>query len=262
MWRGPVTAGGSVLTHPSGVRHHSFFHGAEGQRLFTVLYEPAGRARLGVVACPAWGADGSKMLVWSHQLAHDLAALGILTAVFNWPGTEDSEGDLDSVDLDTLVQSATDTITACAQRADVPAWGLLGLRFGAGPAAVAAAGTNASHLVLVQPVLDPAAHFVEIERSSRRAQLRSATPEHWAFGHPHPAGLRERGHATTITNALRAFAGRGAVIQYRRPAGISAPAPFRDVRVWGDWRRPPRVDHGPLRVATRRWIRRSLGGRA
>jgi hypothetical protein len=200
------------------------------------------------------------MLGWSHQLAHDLATDGVLSVVFHWPGTEDSEGDLDTVDLDRLVQSALDAIDACTARIDVPAWGLLGLRFGATPAALAAVEANATHLVLVQPVLDPGAHFAEVERASRRAQLGGPADEHWAFGQPHPASLREPRHAAAVANSLAGFDGRGAIVQYRRPPVVPAPPRFRSVRVWGDWRRPPRVDHGPLRVATRRWVRRSLGG--
>lgn len=48
------------------------------------------------------------MLEWCHRFAHDLAVAGIGTVVPDWPGTGDSEGNVNEVTLDRLVQAGLD----------------------------------------------------------------------------------------------------------------------------------------------------------
>jgi hypothetical protein len=195
---------------------------------------------------------------WCHRFAHGLAASGVAAVIPHWPGTEDSDGNPNEITLDRLVEAGVDTTTAAAARGAVPAWGVAGIGVGASVAALVAPKLEASRLVLVQPVLDLVAYFAERERVGRRAQLGRETTPDWSFGHPHPPGLRRDQDTARVLDALRSFSGKGMVVQYRRPSPARPPDGFRVVNVWGDYRNPPRVDHGPLRIETTRVLLRSL----
>jgi hypothetical protein len=253
-----ASTGGRAVVHPSGVEHHLFFLPSGGERVCAALYAPPSRARLGVLLCQTWGMGARTMLEWSHRFAHRLATCGIATMLPHWPGTEDSDGDPNEVTLDRLVEAGTDSILAASERCDVPSWGLAGYGMGAAAAALIAHEVRASRLALIQPQLDLVAAFAEAERSARRAQLGNAVFPDWVFGHPHPPGLRRPEDVARIRGAIESYSGKGAVVRYRRPVdGIDVPG-FRVVTVWGDSRRPPRLDHGPLAVAATRWLRRSV----
>jgi hypothetical protein len=252
-----TTTGGAVVRHPSGVEHHSFFLPSGRDRVYATLYAPPSAPRFGVLLCPTWGIDARMMLEWTHRLAHRLATSGIATVVPCWPGTEESEGAMDDVTLDRLVEAGVDVAAAAEDRRGVPAWGVAGLGVGAAAASLIAPKIDATRIALIQPSLDLIATFAEAERASRRGRLDNDPLAAWSFGYPTPPGLRRHDDTERIRGALAAFGGSGAVVRYRRPdQGVDVPG-FRTVVVWGDWRRPARLDHGPLAVATTRWLRRS-----
>jgi hypothetical protein len=253
-----MSTGGAVARHPSGVEHHSFFLPSGGERVYAALYAPPSPPRLGVLLCPTWGTQGRMMLDWSHRLAHRLAASGIATVLPYWPGTEDSDGDPNGVTIDRLIEAGVDAAGAANARCAAPAWGVAGLGVGAAAAALIAPEIDASRLALMQPSLDLAAAFAEEERAGRRGRLDNEPFANWSFGLPNPPGLRRGEDTERVRAALVAFEGSGAVVRYRRPEQqIDVPG-FRSIVVWGNWRRPARLDHGPLAVATTRWLRRSL----
>lgn len=247
--------------HASGVHHACFFFDSRGERLYASLYTPpAGRpVRLGVLLCQSWGMDGRYWIEWINRVAHDLAVHGAAAVVPHWPGTLDSEGDPHAASWDRLVEAGIDTVQAVADRTAVPGWGVLGVRIGAPAAVLLTPALQASHLVLVQPDLDPAHYFERLERGARRGTFMGPSgPPGWAYSHPNPPGLRDPAGAGRVQAALDAFAGEGAVVRYRRPKdGVTLPG-FRTVTTWGDSRRPPRVDQSPLRLAAVRWMRAAL----
>ena len=200
------------------------------------------------------------LLQWYHRLAHDLASAGIATMVPQWPGTEDSGGDPLTVTLDRLVAAVVDARSVLADRSGTDRVGLIGVRVGAAVASLGAPTLGASRLALAQPVFDVGAHFEHEEASWRRVQPGATLPPEWAWGYPQPTGLRQPGAASRVRASLDAYSGQGAIVQYRTPHPEPVPRAFRALTVWGDWRRPARVDHGPLRVATTRWLTRSLQG--
>jgi hypothetical protein len=213
-----------------------------------------------VLVCPTWGIGAVRLFEWCHRFAHELAQSGIATVVPHWPGTQDSEGDPNDITLDRLVDAGVDAAAAAQTRCTVPAWGIVGIGVGASAAALVSPTLEASRLALVQPALDLVGHFAESERRGRRAQLGSPTTPEWAFGHPHPPGLRRDEDTARVRDAIESFSGKGAVVRYRRPRPQPAPAGFRTITVWGDYLTPPRVDDGPLRIATTRWLLRSVRG--
>jgi hypothetical protein len=255
-----LTAGEpSTVIHGTNVRHECFFFSSGDERLYGSLYSPVTRRiRLGMVVCQTWGMDGMLLYEWCHRLARDLAAAGVATIIPHWPGTLDSEGDPHGLTLDRLLEVGVDSATAAAQRCEVPAWGVLGIGFGAAVAAMVAPPVAASRLVLVQPALNPAAYFDSSERRSRRASLGAAPSAGWAFGHPIPVGLRVPEATGRIEAALHSFTGKGAVVRYRTPEGGPVPAGFDTVTARGGWNRPRHDARSQLRRTVTRWITRSL----
>ena len=251
----------NAVEHRSGVRHAAIFFPSGPDRLYAALYSPKASCRFAVVICPSWGAETMALLQWYHRLAHDLARAGIASMVPHWPGTEDSEGDASAATFDRLVASVVDARSILADRSGSDRVGLVGVRVGAAVAALAAPVVGASRLVLTQPVFDVGAHFEREEASWRRVRPGATLPPEWAYGYPHPSGLRQPGAASRVRASLDAYAGKGAIVQYRRPEPEVAPGAFRTLTVWGDWGRPARVDHGPLRVTTTRWLTHSLRGK-
>jgi hypothetical protein len=248
----------SSIEHLSGVRHSSFFFPSGPSRLYASLYSPAASCRFTVVVCPTWGFENLRLLQWYHRLAHDLATSGIATLVPHWPGNEDSQGDPLAITLDRLVAAVADARGLLADWCGTERVGLVGVRVGAAVAALAAPMVRAQTLALAQPVFNIGAHFEQQEALWRRAQLGAEIPSEWAFGYPQPAGLRRPSDASRVLEALAAYPGKGAVIHYRRPTPEPVSRPLRSLTVWGSWRLPARVDHGPLRTTTERWLKRSI----
>jgi hypothetical protein len=250
------------IEHPSGVRHHGEFVVSAGERLYTTTYLPTTAPKLGVVFCPSWGIEAGRQMGWTQRFAHDLAARGAATALVQWPGTEDSEGDATAVTLDRLVEAGVDTANAVRSRCSPPRWCVVGTRIGGAPAALVAAAMGASHLVLVQPELDLAAHFAELDRQSRRGRLGAELPADWAFGHPSPPGLRREEDRGRVVDAVQSFGRRAAVVHYRRTDIPHLPSGVRHTRVWGQWTDNPNVEHLSLRAGAMKTVLRSTRGRA
>jgi hypothetical protein len=253
-----TSTGGAAAKHPSGVEHQSFFLASGGERVYAALYTPPVPARFGVLLCQTWGMDARWILDWSHRFAHRLAASGIATILPHWPGTEESDGEVDDLTLDRLVEAGVDAVAAANARCAVPAWGVAGIQTGAAMGALIAPRVGAIRLALIQPALDLVAAFAEAERVGRRARLGNPLMADWSFGQPHAPGLQRPEDTERIRRALLEFTGKGAVVRYRRPVDPVAVPGFRSVVAWGDWRRPARRDHGPLAVAATRWLQRSL----
>lgn len=133
-------------------------------------------------------------------------------------------------------------------------WSLAGIRFGAAVATLAAGALSSPALVLVEPTLDPATYFAEIERTGRQVRMGAPVPEGWAFAHPLPDGIRDQQSGATVASALRAFAGCAVVIRHQKPAR-PAPGGTAVRTVPGSWQRGPFADHQPLLVTARRWLR-------
>jgi len=247
-----------AVEHRSGVRHAGIFFQSGPDRVYGAFYAPPARCRFAVVVCTGWGAETMAMLHWYHRLAHDLARSGIATLVPHWPGTQDSEGDVLTITLDRLVDTVADAQPVLADLAGTDRLGLVGTRVGAAVAASAAPIVGASRLVLTQPVFDIRANFDQEASSYRRMRMGAAVQPDWAWGFPLPPGLAQPDVEARIRSSLEAFSGRGAIVRYRTPEPAPAPPALRTIVVWGDWRRPARRDHGPLRLATVRWLARSL----
>jgi hypothetical protein len=170
--------------------------------VYVTVYSPSdGPATSGMLICPTWGPEGRRLGEWGHHLAHAAASAGAAAVLPHWPGTQESDGAIDTVTLDRLVEAGRDSIAAVAAGTGGLRWGLVGPRIGAAVAALLAPEVDAPWLLLAQPALDPAEYFDTIERAVRRAALGVAGPEGWAAGGLLPAGLRRPEDAPRIAAA-------------------------------------------------------------
>ena len=166
-----------------------FFDGPSG-RLFAVFHRPyrgnqgqdankeQGEAGFqpcstGIVFCSAFAEEK----LWSHRVfvnfARFLAAKGIAVLRFDYMGTGDSEGDSEDATLETHLTDIGAAVEELKKRARVRAVGLLGLRFGATLALLAAQRhlADAAFLVLWEPILKGGEYLQRCLRSHLATQM-------------------------------------------------------------------------------------------
>jgi hypothetical protein len=196
-------------------------------------------------------------LEWCHRLARGVVERGAAGVVLHWPGIQDSDGDVASSELARLVEVCRDVIASASARVPIREWATAGISVSAAIAGVAARDLDLRRTILVQPDLDPAAHFDAMQRSGRRAFLAGPLPDGWAFANPIPSGLRAPGVADAVDDALTSYSGHGVVVHYRRPRPAIPPG-FDRVSVWGHGRYlfDEDGDH-PLLMAALRWYTRA-----
>jgi hypothetical protein len=193
-----------------------FYFPSEGGRLYGSLYAAPGPVRFGIVLIPSIGLEAAQTLDPAHALASAAATWGGAGFVFHPPGTLDSSGDPAALTLNALSHAVIDAAIALRARAPAGGLGLVGFRFGASAATLAAAELDPRTVILLAPVRDPAAAVEAIRRQSARATLgRGSIAE--GFGHTLPVALADHGAAGRITGAMAAIADRTVVADFADP---------------------------------------------
>lgn len=152
-----------------------FFFPSDGQRLFGMFHERAGADRnaLGWVFCHPFAEEK----LWAHRvyvnMAREFASQGMPVLRFDYRGYGDSDG---LFEQSTLAGQIADVQAAIAVlRARAPQLrhiGLLGLRYGATLALLAAAGNQAvDHLILWDPVISTEQYLQDQLRSNLTTQM-------------------------------------------------------------------------------------------
>ena len=134
----------------------AFFFGGTARSLFGVLHEPAGAgdAEVVVMCAPLW-----REAIRAHrvlrQLGVRLAKLGHAVLRFDYSGAGDSAGESEHGDVDVWLEDVAAAIDEVRRRKPAARVTLLGLRFGATLAALAAARRDdVERLVLWEPVVN------------------------------------------------------------------------------------------------------------
>jgi hypothetical protein len=237
------------------VRREVLYFRSRSDLLYASLYQRIKpTTSLRVLVCPSWGMEGKQLLQWCHQLARGAADLGGTGLVVHWPGFEDSEGDPQAATFDCLIAACQDGARA-VPGSNGDGWSIAGIRFGATVATLAAGALSSPALVLVEPALDPASYFAEIERTGRQSRLGAAGVPGWAFAHPLPDAIRGAESSASLATALSAFPGRAVVVRHKKPER-PAPEGIAVRTVPGSWQRGPFADHRPLLVTAQRWLKR------
>jgi alpha/beta superfamily hydrolase len=136
----------------------AFYFGGAARSLFGVLHEPADTDGAGVVVmcAPLWR-EGIRAHRVLRHLGVRLAKLGHAVLRFDYSGAGDSAGETEHGDVDVWLEDVAAAIDEVRQRRRAARVTLLGLRFGATLAALAAAARDdVERLVLWEPVVNGA----------------------------------------------------------------------------------------------------------
>ena len=139
----------------------AFYFGGAARSLFGVLHEPAGDGDSGgvVVCAPLWR-EGIRAHRVLRQLAARLSKGGHAVLRFDYSGAGDSAGESEHGDVGVWLEDVAAAIDEVRRRRTVTRLTLLGLRFGATLAALAAARRDdIDRLVLWEPVFNGAEYL-------------------------------------------------------------------------------------------------------
>ena len=148
----------------------AFHFGGAARSLFGVLHEPAaaGDARVVVVCAPLWR-EGIRAHRVLRRLGIHLTKVGHAVLRFDYSGAGDSAGESEHGDVDVWLADVAAAIDEVRRRRSVAQVTLLGLRFGATLAALAAARRDdVERLVLWEPV-PSGAHYLDEGMADQRA---------------------------------------------------------------------------------------------
>jgi len=145
-----------------------FFFPNGAYRLFGILHEPEKPSRgTGYVLCYPFAEERLWVQRVYVDFARQLARRGDQVLLFDFMGNGDSEGKFEDADVETFLSDIDCAIRTL--KAKIPGLndvGLIGLRFGATLAALAAERSDVSRLVLWDPIIDGHHYMQEILRSN------------------------------------------------------------------------------------------------
>lgn len=154
-----------------------FFDGPNG-KLFAVLHRPAygaqgQRGSIGIVFCSPFAEEK----LWAHRVfvsfARLLAQEGFVVLRFDYMGTGDSEGETEDATVETHLADIEAAVRELRRLAGTQTVGLLGLRFGATLALLAARrpSPGVDFLVLWEPILKGEEYLLKCLRSHLATQM-------------------------------------------------------------------------------------------
>lgn len=181
----PVARTATRFDATLGVKEEVGFLGEDIPRLFSVLYRPVGQSLGSLLICPAILSEYDHTYSTEVEFARTLAAHGVTVMRFHYAGTGHSDGDPESMTLESMVDDAA---RAAVRLQEVAPGGppiFLGLRLGAFAAAAAAARNPGARLVLWDPPLDGRTYFREAWRADMMFQINEGSaPEATRDGFP------------------------------------------------------------------------------
>jgi alpha/beta superfamily hydrolase len=146
-----------------GIREECSFFGSRGDRCFSVLHLPLGKAAAGLVICSPYQAE----LLCNYRRevlqARRLAAEGIAVHRFHYRGSGHSDGETSHATMATMLADAEAAAAILRERAGVEQLAFLGTRWG-GLVAAEAAERSSAPIALWEPVTDTARYVEEILR--------------------------------------------------------------------------------------------------
>lgn len=167
----------SRVDREAGYREEAGFFEIDGSLMFAVTSVPVSPARTGVIICSSILIEHMTNYRREVVLARALATRGMAVQRFHYHGTGHSSGDESRLTQDLLVQDALAVVKHFVERTEVSRLAFVGSRWGALVAAMAAANTPESPLVLVEPVVDTDRYFRELGRARRVIDLRETADE-------------------------------------------------------------------------------------
>ncbi len=180
-----------------------FFFGAPAKPLFGIYNAPADDVppRGAVVLCYPFGPEYLRSHRALRELASELAATGHHALRFDYLGCGDSSGATEEGDVEQWLDDIARSVEELREASGRPRVSVLGLRFGATLAALAACrNPQVDRLVLWDPIVNGPAYLDELDRRNHAFMLGRPQPDDWVakrppdevLGTPLPGPLRHR----------------------------------------------------------------------
>jgi exosortase A-associated hydrolase 2 len=153
-----------------------FFFENQNNRLFSVLHHPLDTSSIqcetGIVFCDPFAEEK----LWAHRVFVNLARLlskqSYWILRFDCMGHGDSDGNYADTTVETQLSDIREAVTVLRKRTKVKRVILLGARFGGTLAALAAAGNDQVHaIILWNPIINGEKYFQECLRSNLTTQM-------------------------------------------------------------------------------------------
>ncbi len=136
-----------------------FYFGPSAQPIFGWLHIPDGRITGGVVLCPAIGMEELSAHPAYRHLSQQLSSQGIVALRFDYPGTGDSAGDLESSGILDRWRQSIDAAIDVLHNGGVDRVGVIGLRLGAVLASEIPDRSSIDALVMWDPIASGRAYL-------------------------------------------------------------------------------------------------------
>jgi exosortase A-associated hydrolase 2 len=150
----------------------SFFFNHEGAQVFGVLDSPPTESRKGLVFCYPFAEERQESHRVMVNLSRYLAENGSHVLRFDPRGTGDSGGEFGDYDLRNWISDILKAVQVLRTKTGVEKIGLLGLRFGATCAILAAnQSSDVDFLVLLNPIVNAKAYFHAFLRGNLAFQM-------------------------------------------------------------------------------------------
>ena len=153
-----------------------FFFTNDNYRLFGVLHSPNDQCplaghKLGIVFCTPFAEEKTITHRVVVNIARALAREGIACLRFDFMGEGDSEGDFEDSTVKTRLSDISAALSILAEKTGVEKIGLVGVRFGATLAALAASQKEVNLLVLISPIVSGRPYMDQCLRSNLTTQM-------------------------------------------------------------------------------------------
>jgi exosortase A-associated hydrolase 2 len=150
-----------------------FFFTNDGAELFGILHSPDGGATSGFVFCSPFAEEK----LWAHRVfvnfARELCRRGHAVLRFDYRGHGDSQGDFEKATVETRLSDIARAVRLIREEeASIEAVTLVGLRFGATLAALAAeSDPSVTRLILWEPLVSGSGYLQELLRANLATQM-------------------------------------------------------------------------------------------